>query len=165
MQSLAAYKLLIGLALLVFVLDQATKLLILHTLPFGAFYPPQCIEVIPGFFNLVHVGNTGAAWSLFSGHSEILALVGILALFLLWFCRKTLQLERIQSQWAFGLIIGGIIGNIIDRFRYGHVIDFLDFHIADWYWPSFNIADSGITVGVALYVLFSFLQKSDTSES
>ena len=161
MRSLAAYKLLLGLALLVFVLDQATKLLIIEALPFGAFYPPQCIEVIPGFFNLVHVGNTGAAWSLFSGHSEILALVGLLALAMLWFFRKTLQLDRIQSQWAFGFIIGGILGNVIDRFLYGHVVDFLDFHVNDWYWPSFNIADSGITVGAALYVLFSFLQPEE----
>ncbi|MGY8695672.1 MAG: signal peptidase II, partial [Verrucomicrobiia bacterium] len=110
MRSLAAYKLLLGLALLVFVLDQVTKLLIIDALPFGVFYPPQCIEVIPGFFNLVHVGNTGAAWSLFSGHSEILAIIGLLALAMLWFFRNTLQLERIQSQWAFGLIIGGILG-------------------------------------------------------
>tara|TARA_B110000305_G_C19114627_1_gene481407 strand:- start:151 stop:651 length:501 start_codon:yes stop_codon:yes gene_type:complete len=162
MRSLAAYKLLLGLALLVFVLDQVTKLLIIDALPFGVFYPPQCIEVIPGFFNLVHVGNTGAAWSLFSGHSEILAIIGLLALAMLWFFRNTLQLERIQSQWAFGLIIGGILGNVIDRFLYGHVVDFLDFHINDWYWPSFNIADSGITVGVALYVLFSFLEPEET---
>lgn len=166
MQSLVAYKLLLGLVLLVFVLDQATKLLIIHHLPFGAFYPPQCIEVIPGFFNLVHVGNTGAAWSLFSGHSEVLALVGVLALVLLWFFRKTLQLERIPSQWAFGLIIGGIIGNIIDRFRYGHVVDFLDFHLADSHWPSFNVADSGITIGVVLYIFFSYRQpEAETPES
>ncbi len=162
MRGLQAYKLLLGLALAIVVLDQATKLLIAHFIPFGAFYPPQSTEVIPGFFSLVHVGNTGAAWSLFSGHSTILALVGLLALALLWFLRKSLQLHLPLSQWSFGLIIGGIIGNLIDRFRLGYVIDFLDFHVNDWYWPSFNIADSGITVGVAIYVLSSFRKPQES---
>lgn len=164
MQRIAAYKRLHSLALLIVVLDQITKILIERSLPFGSFYPPNCIEVIPGFFNLVHVGNTGAAWSLFSGYPKALAVVGILALALLFVFRNSLQLKLPQSQLAFGLIIGGIIGNLIDRFRLGHVTDFLDFHFNDWYWPSFNVADSAITVGVGIYILFSFLQPKDSPE-
>ena len=158
MKGLAAYKLLLGLAFIVFVLDQATKYLVVQTLPLGAFYPPHSIEVIPGFFNIVHVGNTGAAWSLFSGHSEWLALIGVIALILLWFFRQALQLDRKISQWAFGLIVGGIMGNVLDRLIHGHVIDFLDFHIGDAHYPSFNVADSGITVGVAIYIIASFFE-------
>lgn len=158
MKGLAAYKLLLGLALIVFALDQATKLLVNRSLPLGAFYRPHSIEVIPGFFNIVHVGNTGAAWSLFTGHSEWLALVGVIALALLWFFRETLQLERTISQWAFGLIVGGILGNVLDRLIHGHVIDFLDFYIGDAHWPSFNVADSGITVGVGIYIVASFFE-------
>ncbi len=159
MRSLAAYKILLGLAAIVFALDQATKYWVVQTLPLGAFYPPHSIEVIPGFFNLVHVGNTGAAWSLFSGHSEWLALIGFVALALLWFFRETLQLYRKPYQWAFGLIVGGIIGNVIDRLIHGHVIDFLDFYINDSHYPSFNVADSGITVGVATYIIVSFFEE------
>lgn len=161
MQGIAAYKRLHSLALVVIVLDQVTKVLIEKTLPYGSFYPPHCIEVIPGFFHLVHVGNTGAAWSLFSGYPKVLAFIGLLALVLIYVGRNSLQLKLPQSQWAFGLIIGGVIGNLIDRFRLGHVTDFLDFHIKDWYWPSFNVADSAITIGVGLYILFSFLQPKD----
>jgi len=156
MKRIAAYRRLHILALLVVVTDQFTKYLIEKNLPYGSFYPPHCIEVIPGFFNLVHVGNTGAAWSLFSDYPRVLAFIGVLALVLLFLFRKSLQLKLPQSQWAFGFIIGGIIGNLIDRFRLGHVTDFLDFHINDWYWPSFNVADSAITIGVGLYILFSF---------
>lgn len=158
MRKIAAYKRLHSLALLILALDQVTKYLIERTLPLGSFYPPHCIEVIPGFFNLVHVGNTGAAWSLFSGYPKALAIIGLVALVALFVFRKSLQLKLPQSQWAFGLIIGGIVGNLIDRFRQGYVTDFLDFHVNDFYWPSFNVADSGITIGVGLYILFSFRQ-------
>ena len=161
MGKLAAYKRLHVLALIVLILDQVTKLLVENALPFGSFYPPHCIEVIPGFFNIVHVGNTGAAWSLFSGYPRALAFVGVVALALLYVFRESLQLKLPQAQWSFGLIIGGIIGNLVDRFRLGHVTDFLDFHINDAYWPSFNVADSGITVGVGLYLLFSFRQAKE----
>lgn len=161
MQKIAAYKRLHCLALVVIILDQATKLLIENTLPLGSFYPPNRIEVIQGFFNLVHVGNTGAAWSMFSGYPKVLALIGLFALSALYFFRKSLELKLPHSQWVFGLIIGGIVGNLIDRFRLGHVTDFLDFHIGNSHWPSFNIADSGITIGVGLYILFSFLQPAN----
>ncbi len=164
MGKIAAYKRLHSLALIVLVLDQATKLLVENTLPFGSFYPPHCIEVIPGFFNIVHVGNTGAAWSLFSGYPRALAFIGVAALFLLYFFRESLQLKLPQSQLSFGLIIGGIVGNLLDRFRLGHVTDFLDFHIKDAYWPSFNIADSAITIGVGLYIFFSFRQAKEEKE-
>ena len=158
MTGIGAYKCLHILAFVILITDQVTKQLIERTLPLGTFYPPDNIILIPGFFNLVHVGNTGAAWSLFSGYPKALAALGIMALLLLYFFRNALQLKLPHSQWSFGLIIGGILGNLIDRFRLGHVTDFLDFHAAGWHFPSFNVADSAITIGVGLHILFSFRQ-------
>jgi signal peptidase II len=164
MTGIAAYKRLHILALAILVADQITKLIIERALPYGSFYPPDNIVIIPGLFNLVHVGNTGAAWSLFSGYPKALAALGVVALLLLYFFRNALELKLPQSQWSFGLIIGGILGNLIDRFRLGHVTDFLDFHAVGWHFPSFNIADSAITIGVGLHILFAFRQsKAETA--
>lgn len=159
MSRFAPYRLLLSLAAAVFILDQATKLWIERAIEYGSFYPPDAIEVIPGFFHLVHVGNTGAAWSLFSEHTEILAVIGFLALGLIYFARESLELKRRPNQLAFGLIIGGIVGNLLDRVRLGHVTDFLDFQFGSYHFPSFNVADSGITVGVTLYIAATLFQK------
>lgn len=165
MRSIAAYKLLLTLALAVFVSDQATKLWVESLMPLGTFYPPNNIVVIEGFFHIVHVGNTGAAWSLFSGQSTALAMIGAAALIAIFVFRKSLELHLIKVQLAFGLIIGGIIGNVTDRIRIGHVIDFLDFQFGTYHYPSFNIADSGITIGVGVYLLTNlFTAKKSTKE-
>ena len=156
MSKVFQYKLLLILAAAVLFLDQASKYWVSATLPYGAFFPPQSIEVIPGFFNIVHVGNTGAAWSLFSDYTWALTLVGFAALILIFVFREALELRETRIQFSFGLIIGGIIGNLIDRVQLGHVVDFLDFHYKDYHFPSFNVADSGITVGVAFYIFYSF---------
>ncbi|MDQ8202853.1 signal peptidase II [Pelagicoccus sp. SDUM812003] len=169
MSKLFPYRLLLILAAAVLIFDQATKVWVVQTLPYGSFFPPSSIEVIPGLFNIVHVGNTGAAWSMFSDYTWALAAVGFVALALIFVFRKALELKLRMNQIAFGLIIGGIVGNLIDRIRIGHVVDFLDFHLldvslfgkdfGDLYFPSFNVADSGITVGVAIYIYFSFKQE------
>jgi len=155
--SLSEYKLLLSLAAVLFAADQLTKVLISRALEYGSFYPPHNIEVIPGFFHLVHVGNTGAAWSLFTGYSVWLAAIGFAALAAIWFLRDALELSKTTNQWAFGLIVGGILGNVLDRLRLGHVVDFLDFQFGNWHFPSFNVADSAITVGVSLYAIASLL--------
>ncbi|MFT3831622.1 MAG: signal peptidase II [Opitutaceae bacterium] len=150
------YRCLLGLALGVFALDQATKLWIASTLPLNTYGTPGHIEIVPGFFNLVHVGNTGAAWSVLTGRSSLLALLGLAALAAIFCFRRQLGLERRIVQIAFGLLCGGIAGNFLDRVVYGHVVDFLDFHFGDYIYPTFNIADSGIVCGVALYAILSF---------
>lgn len=162
MSTFSQYRLLLSLAAAVFVLDQATKLWISNALPYGAFYPPDSIVVIPGFFHIVHVGNTGAAWSLFSDYTWALTLIGFVALGLIYVFRRALELHKPRVQLGYGLIVGGILGNLIDRVRLGHVVDFLDFHYRDTHFPAFNVADSGITVGVALYIAASFF--GDTAE-
>jgi signal peptidase II len=151
-----AYRWLLVLALGVFVLDQITKFLIVANLQTGTYGPPRHIEIIPGFFNLVHVGNTGAAWSLFAGKSTLLALLALTTLGAIFFWRRSLGLRLLPVQISFGLLCGGIVGNLLDRLVYGHVIDFLDFHFGSYIYPTFNIADSGICVGVCIYLWYSF---------
>jgi signal peptidase II len=153
---MAAYRRLLVIAALVLILDQASKAWIASRLPFGTYGEAAgAIPVVRGFFYLVHVGNTGAAWSLFSGRSLALAVLAALTLAAIFIWRHALGLRAAGAQICFGLLCGGIAGNLIDRLWHGHVVDFLDFHFGGYIYPTFNLADSAITVGVALYVLLS----------
>ena len=151
---LFAYRRLWLLGTLTFTLDQLTKVWINARLPLDS-YGPSGLTVIPGFFNLVHVGNTGAAWSMFSGKSAGLALLAGATLVSIFFWRRQLGLRQPGVQLTFGLLCGGIVGNLVDRLLHGHVIDFIDLHFGGYTYPTFNVADSGICVGVILYVLWS----------
>lgn len=153
-------------ALAVLVLDQLTKAWILCSVPYGA-NPADggVITVIPDFFYIIHVTNTGAAWSLFSGYPRALGLLGFIALAAIYWFREHLELRRPFVQIVFGLLVGGIVGNMIDRFAYGHVVDFLDFHFGSYRYPAFNVADCGITVGVALYFLLALLDARKPGKS
>src|SRR6267378_3159877 len=105
-----------SIALLVIALDQLTKQIVLRLLGYA-----QEKVVVEGFFKFVHWGNTGAAWSLFRGNNHLLAIV---ALVILCFCRHQFDSRTVLGQFAFGLIFGGIVGNLIDRLWAGHVVDF-----------------------------------------
>ena len=155
LQRLLAYRLLLILLLAVFGLDQLTKGWIYARMPLGSYGPYAGIEVVPDFFYLVHVGNTGAAWSMFSGKSVFLALLACITLLAIYVWRRALGLRARTTQIAFGLLCGGILGNLVDRLLHGHVIDFLDFHFGSYVYPTFNIADSGICIGVILYIWHS----------
>lgn len=150
-----AYRRLWLLGVIVFALDQLTKSWINVHLPLGTYGPGGSIEIFPGFFYLVHVGNTGAAWSMFTGAGLWLALLAVSTLVAIFFWRRPLGLRAPAAQTAFGLLCGGIVGNLVDRIVHGHVIDFLDFHFGSYTYPTFNVADSGICVGVFWYVLWS----------
>ena len=144
------------LALLVVGLDQFTKLLVVRLLPF-----PQEKVIVDGFFKFVHWTNTGAAWSLFRGGNGWLALVALAALVILYLTRHHFDSKTFLGQIAFGLIFGGIIGNLIDRLRVGHVIDFIYFYLqprggGELGFPAFNIADSAICTGVGLIFLLTW---------
>lgn len=155
-QGIGNYARLYVVALSVLALDQVSKLWILASIPAGTYIYPEPIVVLKHFFYIVHIHNSGAAWGQLSGNNHWLALLAIIALFFIYFFRKHLELYRHGVQYAFGLLIGGIIGNFIDRIYYGYVIDFLDFHLWSYRFPAFNIADCGITIGVAIYILLSF---------
>jgi signal peptidase II len=146
-----------GIALLVIGLDQLTKQLVLRFLDYSTGEK----VVIDGFFKLVHWGNTGAAWSLFRGNNYVLAAVAIVALIVLYFTRHHFDAKTLPGQVAFGLICGGIVGNLIDRLWVGHVIDFLYFYLVqsggtEVGFPAFNVADSAICTGVALVFLITW---------
>ena len=147
-----------ALALLVFALDQFTKWLVLKTLP--AYHEKI---IIPGFFKFVHWGNTGAAWSLFSGNNITLAVVALLALVALFLTRHHFDSHTLPGQIAFGLIFGGIAGNLTDRLLPGRheVVDFLRFYLQqrggdEIGFPAFNVADTAICTGVALIFLITW---------
>jgi signal peptidase II len=166
-QRLLAYRLLLGLALAVFVLDQLTKFWIAARMPLGTYGEHMgAIRVVKGFFYLVHQGNTGAAWSMFSGQSILLAVLAGGTLAAIFFWRRALGLRDRPAQVAFGLLCGGIAGNLTDRVLHGHVIDFIDLHFGSYIYPTFNVADSGICVGVILYLWLSLRddQRPKTSD-
>ena len=148
-----------AVALLVVVLDQFTKLLVLRMLDLS-----HEKVVVEGFFKFVHWGNTGAAWSLFRGNNNILAAVALIALIVLYFSRHHFDSRTLLGQTAFGLICGGIVGNLLDRLRVGHVIDFLYFYLqqrggGEVGFPAFNVADSAICTGVGLIFLITWRQE------
>jgi signal peptidase II len=153
---LLKYWRLIAIAAAVVAADQASKALIAAHLPYGTYGEGSgAVTVVPRFFYIVHVGNTGAAWSMFSGRSVPLAALAAATLVAIFLGRKALGLAAVHAQVCFGLMCGGIAGNLADRLTRGHVVDFLDFHFGRYVYPTFNIADSAICVGVALYALSS----------
>lgn len=149
--------------LIIFFLDQLSKYVIVSiTAPFGK------IEIIPGFFNIVHVRNTGIAFSLFanvSGASFVLGIVAFLAIVLLHVIVWRLKEISIVEAVFFGLILGGAMGNLIDRIRFGAVVDFLDFYIGNLHWPAFNVADSAITCGALFLTTRLIFSKSGVKET
>lgn len=145
--SLPSRPLYLLLALVIFLLDQASKALVARTLAVG-----ELRRVLPGFFNLTHTRNPGAAFGLLSNSDSpwtvaFLILVSVAALALVWslLWRGPARLAGL----GLGLILGGALGNLFDRLQAGSVVDFLDFHVGGYHWPAFNLADSAIVVGAA----------------
>jgi len=153
-----------AIALVIIGLDQLTKQVVLQFLGYA-----QEKVVVPGFFKFVHWGNTGAAWSIFRGNNEILAVVALIALLILFFTRHHFDSRTLLGQVAFGLIFGGIVGNLIDRLVIGHVIDFLYFYVqqrggGEIGFPAFNVADSAICTGVGLVFLLTWRNEREEKE-
>ena len=151
-------KRIITLALVVFVLDQLSKLVVLKYLGYA-----QEKIIVQDFFKFVHWGNTGAAWSLFYGNNGLLAIVSLVALVVLFFTRHHFDPHTLGGQLSLGLIFGGILGNLTDRLLPSrrHVIDFLYFYLIrrdgeEAGFPAFNLADSSICIGVGLLFLLSW---------
>jgi len=148
----------IGVA--VFVLDQITKALVLK------FVAAQSIAVLP-FFNLVLVWNRGISFGMFSGSGNYGALaltilsLAITGVLIVWLVRT----EDRGLSVAIGAIIAGALGNVVDRMRFGAVVDFLDFHAFGWHYPSFNVADSAIVLGIAFVLFNSIVLEPKRGES
>jgi signal peptidase II len=143
----------------VIILDQISKMIIVKTLP---LYDE--VTIIPGLFNIVHYLNPGGAFGFLSGIGDNLRhmffiVVAILALGLVFYLYKSTPVTYRFLSAAFALIFGGAVGNLIDRFRFGQVVDFLDFYVSSWHWPAFNVADSAITVGIAVFIFHLLFNK------
>lgn len=146
----------------VVLLDQATKYVAESSLIWG-----QPVEIFP-WFNFSLAYNAGAAFSFLSDAAGwqrwFFIAVGIVAVIIIVFWMRQLSARERVTAVALALILGGAIGNIIDRVLWGHVIDFIDWHYRDWHWPAFNIADSAISVGVALMIIMIFVDRRRHSE-
>jgi signal peptidase II len=133
-------------------LDQVTKHLARAALSLG-----EEIPVIPGFFSLRYVQNTGAAWGVFEGLNHWLVLLSAVALVALVVFRRHILTDTLPHRVAAGLMVGGIAGNLVDRVRLSFVVDFLDFYVGARHFPAFNLADAGISVGVGLYLISQYI--------
>ena len=145
----------IGIAALIVVLDQFTKVLILGSFQYGQSLP------ITGFFNLVRVHNLGAAFSFLSDAGGwqrwFFTGIGVVAAVLMVWMLRAHAGQRLFCS-AISLILGGAVGNVIDRLIHGYVVDFLDFYWGRWHFPAFNLADSAITLGAVLLILDELLR-------
>lgn len=127
--------------------DQIVKILVNIYIDLG-----ESISIIPSFFNFTYVRNTGAAWSILEGNRVFLIIVSIIAIALVYFFMiKDKKIEKIE-EIGYGILLGGIVGNLIDRTIFGYVIDFLHFTFGDYQFPVFNIADIGIVIGTCIIV-------------
>lgn len=145
----------LGLAAVILIADQLTKWAVQHWMQLH-----QSIPMPGGFWALTYVHNTGGAFSIFKGQNTLFITFGlVVTACLLYSLRHADSLGRINAT-AFGLILGGAVGNLIDRIRFGWVVDFIDFRV----WPVFNIADSGITVGIGLLLWTLMFEKEPDAE-
>jgi signal peptidase II len=141
------------------VLDQLSKMAILRSMPLY-----ETIPVIPGFFNITHIHNPGGAFGFMASQGPevrsflFLAMSTLAAVVILFFYLRTPAAYSWLST-ALLMIFGGAIGNMIDRYRFGEVVDFLDFYVGSYHWPAFNVADSAISVGMAILVAHLLFNK------
>lgn len=152
------------ITVLVYVADQLSKLVVIWLMD----YADQRV-ILDGVFKFVYWGNTGAAWSMFYGNNALLIWASVIALLVLVFTAKHYEAHTLIGRSALGLIFGGILGNLTDRIRFGHVVDFIRFYLYqrggdEVGFPAFNIADTAICTGVGLLFLLFWRQghRKDT---
>ena len=158
------YFLFIGLALIILLLDQASKWMAVNQIEVH-----ESFSVIPGFFDLVLVKNRGMAFGIFSQTrsgfyyffliATTIGVTGVILFFFFWIKEAQIWLTA-----GLSLILGGALGNLVDRVRLGYVIDFLDFYFKGYHWPAFNVADSAVTVGT-FWLLFHIIQGRKVLEA
>jgi len=145
------------ISLIAILLDQWTKLAVMNSMDLY-----QSIQVLP-FFNMTYVHNYGAAFSILydAGGWQRYFLSGlalIVSAVIIWWLRQSTK-EQVLLPVAFSFILGGALGNVLDRIMHGYVVDFLDFYYGTYHWPAFNVADSAIFIGAALLILDMFINK------
>jgi signal peptidase II len=156
------YRIIGSLFVLLLALDQASKAVIEHF-----FFLHESKEVIPGFFNLTYVQNRGAAFGMFDTlpwAATIFVIIALIAIVVTLLYIRRIEAREVWNPVSFALILTGAAGNLIDRFRLGSVVDFLDFYYRGWHWPAFNVADSCITIGVTLLAIKILLDGKTIDE-
>ena len=148
--------LILYLCLSITLLDQFTKHLVWSSMVLGS---PT--EVIPGLLSFTYVQTTGAAWGILAGMNVLLVILALVMLVLLVVFRSYFITDALIHRIAMGLMLAGIVGNLIDRIRLGYVVDFVDFYWRShpYHFPAFNVADSAICIGVGLYIISQFFIK------
>ena len=147
--------LLAGTAAILYVADQITKALVVASIPFGARQ-----EVLGEFVQLWHVRNTGAAFSLFPGATWLFLVVTVGALVMIAYFYRAFRSRGAWIHVVLGAVLAGTLGNLTDRIRHGYVVDFVSVGIGELRWPTFNVADSALVVGIGLLVLYlSFVDE------
>ena len=153
------YVFLIGIAAIVVILDQAVKLLVVDKVPaYGS------ITVIPGFFDLTHIYHTGGAFGFLAGKSSLFRhmfflTASVIAMGMIVYLYLKTPRDYLFLRSGLTMILGGAVGNVIDRIRLGKVVDYIDLYINDLHWPAFNVADSAITLGILIFVYHLFFKK------
>lgn len=147
------------ISIVVLLTDQATKYLVMSRLPLGTEN-----TVIPHFFRIVSVRNPGIVFGLFSrnharGHQLVIIIFTIVAMVAILVYSERKKRAHSPEFYPLALILGGAAGNLLDRLFHGRVVDFLDFFIQDHHWPAFNVADSGIVVGVTLLLILQWVEE------
>ena len=160
MKDLLKYWIFISISFAIVALDQATKLMV-HT----QFNLGEKMVIIPGFFNLTYIRNTGGVFGLFSESNDVIRLLLFLILPVVAFALivsiiHKLDIKQKYQLLAFSSIFGGALGNYIDRIHFGYVVDFLDFHIKGNSWPAFNVGDTCIVIGVFSAMTIIYLTES-----
>ncbi len=141
----------VGIALLVTLADQATKWVIINRI---SLY--ESLPVIDGFLSITRIHNSGIAFGLFPGISDVFMVITLISIFVVIYFYLTAEPRGLLLTTGCALILGGAVGNLLDRYRFGYVVDFINFS----FWPAFNVADSAVSVGVAL-LLTSFLRQKE----
>lgn len=147
-------KKIILISILVLIIDIISKQLVLNLM-----IEYQSINIIPGFFNLTLAKNTGIAFSFLEGKLPLIIIMTMIIIFIILKYLKLASLNKYESI-CYGLIVGGAIGNLLDRIIYHYVIDFLDFKIFNYSFPIFNLADTAIVIGVILLIILSLIEES-----
>jgi signal peptidase II len=149
--------LLVGAGILL--IDQVTKGLVM-----GKFSLSETLDVIPGFFNLTYIRNTGGAFGVLAGEASrfrtgLFFAISCVALGIIFYLYTRIPPGRPWLDASLAMTLGGALGNLIDRLRFGEVVDFLDFHIGTLHWPAFNVADSAISVGIGIFCFYFVFKK------
>jgi signal peptidase II len=140
--------------------DQVTKGLVTQR-----FSLHENLEVIPGFFNLTYIRNTGGAFGVLAGEASrlragLFLAISCVALGVIFYLYTRIPVGKPWLNAGLAMTLGGALGNLIDRLRFGEVVDFLDFHIGTLHWPAFNVADSAISVGVGIFCFYFVFRKA-----